>query len=118
MPQNVTTRTVEPDILVVELSGRVTFGRETSQIEEMVVKAINDGVRKVMLDMSHVTYIDSAGIGIIALCFGKMTKLGGRFCVAGTAGTVREVFHMTHLDSVIPFADTADLACAGMLEAV
>ena len=70
-----------------------------------------------VLDLTGVRYIDSSGLGIIALCFGKMSRAGGRFCVAGATGIVLDVFRMTHLDSVIPFSPSVDEACAGMREA-
>ncbi len=111
---NLATRTCEPGILVVELSGRISLGRESAHMEDVVLKAIADGTRKIVLDITGVHHIDSSGIGIMAMCFGKLTNLGGKLCVAGAHGVVQTIFHMTHLDSVIPFAATVDEAVAGM----
>ena len=111
----ISTRVSEPDILVVEITGRIMLGRECTHVEDTVVKAIAEGARSIVLDLTGVRHIDSSGIGIIALCFGKMSKAGGRFCVAGANGMVLEVLQMTHLDSVIPFSPSASEACAAML---
>lgn len=110
----IATRACESGIMVVELTGRVTLGRESTHIEDTVVKAIAEGARKIVLDLSGVRYIDSSGLGIIALCFGKMSKTGGRLFVAGATGVVLEVLQMTHLDSVIPCSPSVDEACAAM----
>jgi len=110
----IATRTCDPDILVFELAGRISLGRESSHLEDTVLKAIADGHHKIVVDISGVHHIDSSGIGIFALCFGKISSVGGKFCVAGAKGIVEKIFHMTHLDSVIPFAATVDDACKGM----
>ena len=67
MPLSLTTRKCEPDITVIALGGRLNLGRESSQIEVVVLKALNEGVTKLIIDLSEVTYIDSTGIGIIQL---------------------------------------------------
>jgi anti-anti-sigma factor len=113
------TRVCEPDILVIELSGRITLGRESTHIEDTVVKALAEGVRNIVMDVSNVHVIDSSGVGIIALSFGKLSKQGGRFRVAGATGHVLEILQITHLDSVIPLSPSVEEACATMaLESV
>jgi anti-anti-sigma factor len=110
----ITTRVAEPDILVVEIEGRILLGRECTHVEDTVVKAIDDGARNIVVDLAGVRQIDSSGLGIITLCFGKMSKAGGRFYLAGAHGVVLEILKMTHLDSVIPCSPTAEEACARM----
>ena len=108
----ITTRVAEPDILVVEIEGRILLGRECTHVEDTVVKAIDEGARNIVVDLGGVRQIDSSGLGIITLCFGKMSKAGGRFALAGAHGVVLEILRMTHLDSVIPVSATADEACS------
>lgn len=109
---NITTRVAEPDILVVEIEGRILLGRECTHVEDTLVKAIDEGARNVVVDMAGVRQIDSSGLGIITLCFGKMAKAGGRFYVSGAHAVVLDILKMTHLDSVIPVSATADEACS------
>ena len=112
MALTLTTRTMAPDITVIELAGHVTLGKDTSQIETFVLKALNEGSRKLVLDLTHVGYIDSTGIGIIAYCFAKIGQLGAKAAVAGAKGLVLEVFKLTHLDTVIEFFPDVDAACS------
>jgi anti-sigma B factor antagonist len=111
MALSLTTRKCEPDITVIEIGGRITLGRESSQIEAAVLKALNEGSKKLVVDLAQVTYIDSTGIGIIAYCFGKISQLGAQASVAGAKGLVLEVFRLTRLDSVISFFPDAASAC-------
>lgn len=111
MALSITTRTCEPDITIVEIAGRITLGRESSQIEATVLKALNAGGRKLVIDLSQVGYIDSTGIGIIAYCFSKMAQMGAQAGVAGANGLVMEVFKLTRLDTVIRFFPDVESAC-------
>jgi anti-sigma B factor antagonist len=114
MVLSITTRNVEPGITVIEVNGRITLGRESGQIETLVLKALNEGTLKLVFDLSQVTYIDSTGIGIIAYCFGKITQKGAHAVVAGANGLVLDVFKLTRLDSVIRFYPDVAAACEGL----
>ena len=114
MDFNLETRTCEPNITVVTLAGRVTLGQERGKIEAAVLKALGDGVRKLVFDLADVSYIDSTGIGIIAYCFGKITQQGGHAAVSGAGGLVKEVFRLTRLDNVITFYPDVPAACEGL----
>src|ERR1700710_1618939 len=92
MDLSLTKRTCEPGITVIEIAGRVTVGREQRQIEAAVVKALTEGARKLVIDVSNVTHIDSTGIGSIAYCFGKISQKGASGAVAGAKGLVLDVF--------------------------
>jgi anti-sigma B factor antagonist len=111
MALSLTMRKCEPGITVIELAGRITLGREGTQIETTVLKSLKEGARKLVIDLSRVTYIDSTGIGMIAYCFGKINQLGAQASVAGATGLVLEVFRLTRLDSVIQFFPDVESAC-------
>lgn len=115
MDLSLETVTSEPNITVLKLSGRLTVGRERGQIEAAVLKALGEGIRRVVFDLSQVSYVDSTGIGIIAYCFGKISQQGGHAAVAGASGLVREVFRLTRLDNVITFYPDLPSACEGLV---
>jgi anti-anti-sigma factor len=117
MVLSVTSRKCEPDVTVIELDGRITLGRESGQIEAAILKALNEGVNKLVVDLSKVTYIDSTGIGIIAYCFGKVSQAGAKAAVAGASGLVLEVFKITRLDTVMNFYPDVGAACASFAAA-
>ncbi len=110
MVLSLTTQKREPDITVVEISGRITIGRESGQIDAAVLHALNEGARKIVVDLAQVSSIDSTGMGIIAYCFGKASQASAQFHVAGAHGRVMEVFQITHIDQVIRFFPDIDSA--------
>jgi anti-sigma B factor antagonist len=112
-----TTRRREPGITVLEIGGRVTIGRESSRIEAAVLKALDEGASRIVLDLNHVNWLDSTGVGVVAYCFGKASQAGAQLNVAAVTGRVREVFQITGLDRVIRFFPDVDSACEAFVTA-
>jgi len=99
-------RQVEPDITVVELRGTLALGRESQQIESLVDELVKRGSRRVVLDLSGVTHIDSAGVGMVALASGKLREAGGRLSVVAPHGKVLQILTLTQMDKIVPVHPT------------
>ena len=117
MVLSLATQKRDPDTAVIEISGRITLGRESGQIEVAVLKALQEGARKIVIDLGQVAWIDSTGIGIVAYCFGKASQAGVRLCVAAANGRVLEVLQLTRIDQVIDFYSDIASACAASAKA-
>jgi len=105
------THQVEPDITVFEISGRLNLGSLLQSVEYSVQTLINSGVRKLVIDVTGLTLIDSSGIGVLVSCGGLMDKLGGQVRVAGAQGSVAKVFEMVHMDRIVPVDADLSSAC-------
>jgi len=110
---NIHRRLIEPDTIVVEIVGRIVFGPECQQIEWLIADLLSQDEKKIIFDISGVSYIDSTGVGIIVMCFGKMKKAGGDLRVAGARDTVEAVLKMTNVDTIVSLYPTAAAAVAG-----
>lgn len=107
------TKHVQPDIVVLEIKGRITLGGDSKQLEWTVDKLVNEGQKKVILDLAGVTNIDSTGIGIIVMSAGKVKKAGGELRVAGASAHVEEVLRMTNIDQLVVLHPSAGNAAVG-----
>lgn len=108
MPVQFSTRQVEPSITVLGLAGRLTLGNRLAEIEHAIKNLIEKGARKVVLDLTQLTFLDSAGIGMVMLCAGLSKEAGGRLLIVGADGHVRRVLELTHVHEVVPmFSDLA-----------
>jgi anti-sigma B factor antagonist len=102
----ITERQVEPDITVVELSGKLALGRESQRIESLVEELVRRGTRRVVVDMSGVDYIDSAGIGMVALAAGKLRETNGTLAIVAPEGRVLHLLNMTQMNTIVKVCPT------------
>jgi len=107
------TTQLTPDIVVLEIAGRITLGRESKQLEWAVESLVGEGRKKVIFDIAGVTNVDSTGIGIIVMSSGKLKKAGGELRVAGASAHVGEVMKMTNVDQIVVLHPTTAAAAAG-----
>lgn len=101
-------------IAVVRLAGRVMLGEESARIETLIAELLAAGRRKLIIDVSGVTHIDSTGIGRFISSLNQTMQAGGQLVLAGAAGVVREGFRITRLDTVFRFAADAEAAAANL----
>lgn len=92
----------EPDITGVSCSGRFTMGTRLSETEALILSMIEDGMRKLVLDLTHVDVVDSAGLGVIVRAFGELNQRGGRLRISGPGEQVKRLFEITHTASFLP----------------
>ena len=110
MELQIDERKIEPDIMVIQLSGNLALGRESQRIEAMVEEYSKSGGRRLILDMSGVEHIDSAGIGIIGLAAGAMKQAGGTLAVVAVEGRVLQMLKMTQMNQIVTVCASAEEA--------
>jgi anti-sigma B factor antagonist len=104
---------IEPDVMLLELEGKICLGNSAKELEWAVAELQKANEKKVVFDLSGVTMMDSTGIGIVAMCSGRMKKAGGELRVAGAKGVVEEVLKMTHMENIVGLYATTAEAVAG-----
>jgi len=57
---------VERDVAVLVVHGRLTGGPETVEVHDRVKKILDEGHRKILLDLSDVPWLNSMAAGILA----------------------------------------------------
>jgi anti-anti-sigma factor len=97
-------------IAVITAAGRLMQGPEGERIETIVRELLSNGCRRVILDFSGLTHIDSTGIGRTIAALNLVMQQGASMVVAGAKGPVREAFRVTQLDRIFRFYE--DVAAA------
>src|SRR5271156_4815672 len=95
------TKHLQPDIVVLEITGRITIGRDCQHLEWATENLVREKQKKVIFDLTGVTHIDSTGIGIIMMSAGQLKEVGGQLRVAGASGHVEQVLKMTNVDQIV-----------------
>lgn len=91
---------IEPNIEVFTLHGRVVLGRESQALEWQVEELLRQNRSRLVFDMTDVSFIDSAGLGILVGCLGKVKAAGGGLKMIGPSDRVRQIFRMTGVEAL------------------
>ncbi len=102
----------EPGITVATLTGQLNLGNRVAEFEHTVKERITEGSRQMILDLTGLTYIDSAGLGMVAACAGIIFKASGRMVVVAPAGRIMQMFEITRLNKVIDLYPNLEVAVA------
>lgn len=86
------TRTGE--VLVISLAGKMD-AISVAIFNQRFVAAIGGGERRFVVDMSGLDYISSAGLRGILTAVKKCEATGGRLCLNGLHGMVRDAFELS-----------------------
>ncbi|GAC1637245.1 MAG: STAS domain-containing protein [Candidatus Acidiferrum sp.] len=97
-------------VSLVGLNGRIVLGEESGVLRETVKNLVSAGKKKIVLDMSNVSYIDSAGLGILVAVYisAKTQASSIRLCALGNK--FREVLQLTRLLTIFDVYDTPEAA--------
>jgi anti-anti-sigma factor len=104
---NLNKKEIRPGIVVLEMTDRITSGRDCERINDEVGLLIRENRARVIFDLSGVYYIDSAAVGSIVRSLCRLKDSGGTLRLAGVKGMVKGVLELTHLDKVIGIYPTA-----------
>jgi anti-sigma B factor antagonist len=99
MAVNITNKQVG-DVSVVSLNGRIVLGEESTSLRERVKALIADGKKKIVLNMSNVTYIDSAGLGILVAAHVSAKNQGAALYLSNLGDKFNDVLQLTRLMTV------------------
>jgi anti-sigma B factor antagonist len=94
-----TTREVS-HVTIVDITGRITLGDETGQLRDAVRQLIAEGKKKIVLNLAHVDYIDSSGVGELVSSFTTVRNSGGELKLLGLSKKVRDILQVTKLYTV------------------
>jgi len=116
MVVDIEARELSPGITAISFMGRLVLGNRLGEVEHALREKIKQGSRKLILDFSGLKFIDSAGIGMLAVSLGAMEREGGRIAIAGATAHVSQLLEMTHLNRLFgmyPDVASARSALAG-----
>jgi len=94
------------DVVIMDLSGRITMGEGTLIVREQIKKLLDAGDRKFLLNLSDVDYIDSSGLGELVTSFTTVRNQGGQLKLLNLTRRVQDLLQITKLLTVFEVFDS------------
>lgn len=95
-------------VCILRLLGPLTL----QNVFEFQSTARKESERTVIVDLTGVPYMDSAGLGAILGVFASCQRTQRGFAVAGASGRVRTLLQVAKADRIVPVFDTVEVAAA------
>jgi anti-sigma B factor antagonist len=87
-------------INVVELHGDVDLATAPA-LKRRLRNAIDEGWRLVLVDLTHVTFIDSSGLAALVFAYRRLQSSAGRIAVVAPSDDQRHIFAIAGLDKIL-----------------
>ncbi|HEX8197223.1 MAG TPA: STAS domain-containing protein [Pyrinomonadaceae bacterium] len=93
------------DVTVLDMSGRITIGEGSVALRTAIRRLLEEGKKKILLNLGGVGYIDSSGIGELVSSFTAINKEQGQLKLLKLTQKLRDLLAITKLLTVF---DTYD----------
>lgn len=103
----VSVKTVD-QVKVVDLDGELD-GKTAPEVQEQLAPLIDAGV-KMVLDMTHVPYMSSAGLRVLLMLYRQATAHSGRIALVGLSEELADTMSVTGFLNFFTTCDTLDSA--------
>jgi anti-anti-sigma factor len=92
----ITQRAVD-GVYVLVLSGRLVLGQESGGFRATVEDLLSSGATRLVINLEHVNYVDSAGLGAIIEAHRKTKAQGGRLKLSNLGPKFTQALQVVHL---------------------
>ncbi|HUI65599.1 MAG TPA: STAS domain-containing protein [Bacteroidota bacterium] len=98
---------------VIEVKGSLVGGEETDELRSAVADFVQQGTKKLIIDLAKVTYLNSTAIGVLVSAHTTFSKNKGHVKVCGINKNINNIFVITKLTLVFDVCETREDAVAG-----
>ncbi|MFI5633426.1 STAS domain-containing protein [Streptomyces sp. NPDC051664] len=86
--------------VVLAVTGAVDWAN-AGALRATALEEIAAGARKLVLDLSFMSFWDSSGMGAVASAYRSATHVGASVALAGLSPTLEKTYRLTGMDKVI-----------------
>jgi anti-sigma B factor antagonist len=93
------------DVTILDLEGKITIGEGSVSLRSAIRRLIEEGKKKILLNLSGVSYVDSSGIGELVSSYTTINREGGQLKLLKLTQKIKDLLTITKLLTVF---DTYD----------
>jgi stage II sporulation protein AA (anti-sigma F factor antagonist) len=102
------------DILIVGLHGELDHHHAT-EVRESLDRSLEDpSIRHLILNLEHLHFMDSSGIGVFMGRYKTIHKRGGQVCITNTNSQLARILEMSGLYRILKVYATVEQAIDGI----
>jgi anti-sigma B factor antagonist len=101
---------MEGEIAVITVSGRLVGGPDADAIPAAVRERVEQGVRRILIDIGDVSWINSTGLGILISARATAGRVEAALKLSRVSHRVRQLFMVTRLHQVFDAYETNEEA--------
>ena len=98
------------DVVVLDLKGKLTIGEGDELLKERISNLVQQGHRKLLLNLEGVPYVDSAGLGEIVRTYTTVSRQGGKLKLVNLTKRITDLLSITKLLTVFETYESEDEA--------
>lgn len=99
-------------IIILDLQGKILLGDGDIQLKEYIARLIEQGERRVLLNMAGVPYMDSSGLGEVVRCYTAVKRAsgGGELKLVNLTQRIQDLLTITKLITVFETFESEESA--------
>ena len=101
------------DVTVLDMDGKITIGEGSVALRSAIRRLLEEGKKKVLLNLAGVSYIDSSGIGELVSSYTAINKDGGQLKLLNLTQKTLELLTITKLLTVFDVYESESEALNG-----
>jgi len=103
---------IDNDVAILSLKGDLLGEPDTTNIRDKIHSLVSDEIKKVVIDLGGVNYMNSSGLGSLIAALTTMRNAGGELLLARVGKKVKNLFIITQLVKVFDTYETVERALA------
>ena len=88
------------DVVILDLKGKLTIGSGDELLKDKINSLIQQGHKRLLLNLAAVPYVDSAGLGAIVSSYTTVSREGGSLKLLGLTSRIEDLLAITKLLTV------------------
>ena len=100
------------DVTVLDMDGKITIGEGSVALRTAIRRLLEEGKKKILLNLARVGYIDSSGIGELVSSYTAIGKENGQLKLLKLTQKLQDLLTITKLLTVFDVYDSEDEALA------
>ena len=88
------------DVTVLDLDGKITIGEGSVSLRGAIRRLVEEGKKKILLNLSGVSYVDSSGIGELVSSYTTTSSKGGQLKLLNLTQKIHDLLTITKLLTV------------------